>query len=165
MDSNQAPLKEVHIQKCKAVSELLESSIRSSLLFGGKFTDLINRLVIAFKAVYLEPESSTSLGVPTPPYEAIDLDDALASEDAQDWLKAISRELQALKSINIFKILYRALPEGRKLISSCWVLRCKFNTALHVACRKAQLVIREYKQQAEIDYFETFASILQYATF
>ena len=34
-----------------------------------------------------------------------------------------------------------------------------------MARRKARLVIRRYKQQAEIDYFETFASILQYATF
>jgi len=34
-----------------------------------------------------------------------------------------------------------------------------------MARRKARLVIRRYKQQAEIDYFETFANILQYATF
>ena len=162
---NQASSKKVHIQKYKAISELLENNIRSSLSFEEKFTDSINRLVVAFKAVYLEPESSTSLKVPTLLYKAIDLDNILASENTQDWLKAISRELQALKSINTFKILYRALPEGRKLISSRWILRRKFNTALRVACRKARLVIREYKQQAEIDYFETFASILQYATF
>jgi len=118
INSNQAPSKKVHIQKYKAVSELLENSARSSLSFKEKFTDSINRLIIAFKAIYLEPESSTSLKVLTPPYKAIDLDDTLASENAQNWLKAILRKLQAFKSINTFKILYRALPESRKLISS-----------------------------------------------
>ena len=109
----------MYIQKYKAISELFENSIRSSLLFKKKFTDLINQLVVAFKAVYLEPESLTFLKVSTLLYKTIDFDNILAFKNAQNWLKAILRKLQTFKSINIFKILYRALPEDRKLILSC----------------------------------------------
>ena len=127
----------MHIQKYKAILELFENSTRLSLLFGEKFTDSINRLVIIFKTIYLKSESSTFLEIFTLLYKTIDLNNTLASENAQNWLKAISRKLQALKSINIFKILYKALPEGRKLISSRWILRRKFNTALYIAYQKA----------------------------
>jgi len=74
----------VHIQKYKAISKLLENSARSSLLFKGKFTNLINRLVIAFKTIYLESKSSTSLEVFTLLYKAIDLDNILVSENTQN---------------------------------------------------------------------------------
>jgi hypothetical protein len=35
---------------------------------------------------------------------------------------------------------------------------------MQLAQKKARIVIRGYKQQARIDYFKTFASMLQYTT-
>ena len=35
---------------------------------------------------------------------------------------------------------------------------------MNIARRKARLVIRGYEQQAGLDYFETFASVLKHAT-
>ena len=74
----------MHIQKYKAVLKLFESNIKSSLLFKEKFTDSINRLIIAFKTVYLKSESSTFLEIFTLLYKTIDLDNILASKNAQD---------------------------------------------------------------------------------
>ena len=35
---------------------------------------------------------------------------------------------------------------------------------MHLVRKKARMVIRSYKQQAGIDYFKTFASMLRYTT-
>ena len=53
------------------------------------------QLAYAIKAVYLEPETSTSLSVPTALFEAIELRDAL-KEDAPGWRKAILAEAKLL---------------------------------------------------------------------
>lgn len=41
------------------------------------FNNTIIQLVIAIKAVHLKPKASTSLGASTPPFEAVDLKEAL----------------------------------------------------------------------------------------
>ncbi|KAI1003626.1 hypothetical protein K3495_g4577 [Podosphaera aphanis] len=52
----------------------------------------------------------------------------------------------------------------RKLISSRWVLRNKFNADGSIARRKSRIVEKGYEQQYGIDYFETFATVIRYAT-
>jgi hypothetical protein len=54
---------------------------------------------------------------------------------------------------------------GRSLLLSRLILRHKFNSKGVVIRRKARLCIREDKQTPDIDYFETFASVVQYDTF
>ena len=61
------------------------SNPHSSSMDGGVvglvFSKLVIQLVSAMKAVHLEPKTSTSLGAPIAPFEAIELRDAL-KEDA-----------------------------------------------------------------------------------
>ena len=61
------------------------SNPRSSSMDGGVvglvFSKSVIQLVSAMKAVHLEPKTSTSLGAPIAPFEAIELRDAL-KEDA-----------------------------------------------------------------------------------
>jgi hypothetical protein len=115
------------------------------------------------KAVHLEPETSTSLGAPTAPFEAIELRDAL-KEDAPGWREAILAEARSLQQMNTFTIMRGEVPNGKKLISCRWVLKKKFNSQMHLIRKKARMVIRGNEQQAGIDYFETFASVLRYTT-
>jgi hypothetical protein len=115
------------------------------------------------KAVHLEPETSTSLGAPTAPFEAIELRDAL-KEDAPGWREAILAEARSLQQMNTFTIMRGVVPNGKKLISCRWVLKKKFNSQMHLIRKKARMVIRGNEQQAGIDYFETFASVLRYTT-
>jgi hypothetical protein len=56
------------------------------------------------KAVHLEPKTSTSLGAPTAPFEAIELRDAL-KEDAPSWRKAILAKAKSLQQMNTFTIM------------------------------------------------------------
>ena len=74
---------------------------------------------IALKSVHIELDSSTSLGVPTPPLEAIELNDALNSKDAPEWHKAIIAELESLKKTGTLDIRWGSPPTGKKLIFNC----------------------------------------------
>jgi Reverse transcriptase (RNA-dependent DNA polymerase) len=66
--------------------------------------------------------------------------------------------------MNTFTIMWGRVPNGKKLISSRWVLRKKFNSQMRLARKKARLVICGNEQQAGIDYFETYALVLRYTT-
>ena len=112
---------------------------------GAIFSKHMVQLAIALKSIHIELGSSTSLGVPTPPLEAIELNDALNSEDAPEWHKAIIAELESLKKIGTLDIRWGSPPAGKKLISNRWVLRKKFNREMNIARCKARLVIRGYK--------------------
>ena len=115
------------------------------------------------KAVHLEDEDTTSLGAPTAPFEAIELEEAL-KEDAPKWLEAIYEEGNSLKKLNTFTIMRGKIPNGRKVITSRWVLRKKFKANGSIARRKARLVARGFEQVAGLDYFATFASVIRYTT-
>ena len=56
------------------------------------------------------------------------------------------------------------LPRGKRLISSRWVLRQKFTRTSDIGRRKARVVARGFKQEAQLDYFDTFALVLRYTT-
>ena len=66
---------------------------------------------MAIKVVYLEPKNSTSLGVPTTPFKAIELVNALR-EDAQLWHTAIKAEYSSFKEAGTATIM-----RGRLLLS------------------------------------------------
>lgn len=126
------------------------------------FNDTVVQLVTAMKAVHLG-DNSTSLGAPTAPFEAIELEAAM-QEDAPGWRNAIHEELSSLLKMNTFTIMRGRVPQGRQLLPTRLVLRKKFNTRGDVIRLKARLCIRGDKQTAGIDYFETFASVVRYDT-
>lgn len=55
-------------------------------------------------------------------------------------------------------------PRSRNLISSSLVLRHKAGVNSTETIKKARVVARGFEEQAEIDYFETFASVVRYNT-
>ena len=50
------------------------------------------------------------------------------------------------------------------MISSRWVLRQKFTRTGDIGRRKARVVVRGFEQEAQLDYFDTFALVLRYTT-
>jgi hypothetical protein len=117
------------------------------------------QLVIAINAVHLEAGNTTSLGAPTAPFDTIELDQALR-EDAPGWINAIFEEFLAHRRINTYTIIRGRVPVGRLLLLSRLILRHKFNSKGVVIRKKARLCIRGDKQTPDIDYFETFASVV-----
>lgn len=127
------------------------------------FSQTVKQLVKALNAVHLDEGKSSSLGVPSVPFEFLTVDEAL-KEDAPNWMKAIVAELEALQKTGTYEIITGRPPSGRKIISSKWVLKKRFNTRGKLTRRKARIVIRGFEQTYGIDYFETFASVMRYTT-
>jgi len=123
------------------------------------FPDGVSLLIEESKVVHMDGESNH--GIPTAPFEAITIEEAMKS-DPESWKKAIIRELQSLKETNTYSIV--KIPKNRKVISSKWVCRIKFKDDGECLSHKARLVIRGLEQQYGVDYFETFASVLKFAT-
>jgi hypothetical protein len=66
--------------------------------------------------------------------------------------------------MHTYTIIRGRVPEGRSLLPSKLVLKHKYNAKGEVIRKKARLCIRGEKQTPDIDYFETFASIVRYDT-
>jgi hypothetical protein len=127
------------------------------------YNDTIVQSITAFKALHLEDDDTVSLGAPTAPFEAIELDAAMR-EDAPGWRKSIHEELQALLDMNTFDIRRGRIPQGRQVLPCRLVLKKKFNTRGEIIRLKSRLCVRGDKQKPGIDYFETFASVVRYDT-
>jgi hypothetical protein len=56
------------------------------------------------------------------------------------------------------------LPPGRKAISACWIYRKKPGPHGVGICYKARLVAIGFQQKPDIDYTETFASVVKWET-
>ncbi|KAI0997533.1 hypothetical protein K3495_g10653 [Podosphaera aphanis] len=135
------------------------NSIKKNSKGFGHSAALVNALHIEHN------QGSTSLGIPAVPFESLTLEQALL-EDKLAWEASLLDELRSLEKNNTFEIIegnYKS-TNGRKLISSRWVLRNKFNSDGSIARRKARIVGKGYEQQHGIDYFETFATVIRSAT-
>jgi len=80
-------------------------------------------------------------------------------------MKAIFKEFLLLKRMHTYTIIRGRVLEGRSLLLSKLVLKYKYNAKGEVIYKKARLYIQGDKQTPNIDYFETFASIIWYNTF
>ena len=81
--------------------------------------------------------------------------------DKQLWLSAMEDELSALQEQGTWQIVPR--PQGRKIISTKWVLRIKWNPEKTVPLYKARLCARGFTQVYGVDFDETYSPTLSKA--
>lgn len=87
--------------------------------------------------------------------------EALRSDDAEAWRRAIEEELQSLKTNKTWDLV--ELPKGRQTVTNKWVFRLKKNADGSIR-HKARLVARGFSQQSGTDFNETFAPVVRYDT-
>lgn len=83
--------------------------------------------------------------------------DAMSRDDKQDWLEAMSDELDSLKKNKVFELVER--PKGH-IITSRWVYVTKRDPNGEKIRNKARLVARGFTQIYGLDYFETYAPVV-----
>jgi hypothetical protein len=114
----------------------------------------------AFDQAYLESvelyTSANSSNEPRTYQEAID------SPDSDKWRDAMADELNSLESHGTWEIVDR--PQGRRVISSKWVYRVKYDADGNVSRHKARLVARGFTQVHGVDYTDTFAPVTRLET-
>jgi hypothetical protein len=84
------------------------------------------------------------------------------AQKSQKWREAMKEKYDALMNTNTWKLM--KLPAGRKAIGCKWTYKLKENADGTIARHKARLVAKGYTQQPEIDFTETYASVVKFTT-
>ena len=88
--------------------------------------------------------------------------EAMTRPDAQFYHEAACKEIDALLENKTWELA--KLPPGRKAIGSRWVFVIKHKADGSVERYKARLVAQGYSQRPGLDYGETYASTVKWAT-
>jgi len=83
------------------------------------------------------------------------LDKALKSDERSKWTEAIDNELSQMEKVKAWVPIVP--PPDANIIPSRYVLRRKRDASGSVSRHKARLVVKGFRQQFGIDYFDTFA--------
>ncbi|GAA5994576.1 hypothetical protein JCM11641_007214 [Rhodosporidiobolus odoratus] len=89
---------------------------------------------------------------------------AMARPDVERWIDAMMAELAAFEATGTWEEDLVELPEGRRAISTKWVLLIKRDADGKIIKYKARLVARGDQQVSGLDYDETFSSTVRLAT-
>ncbi|SPO25882.1 uncharacterized protein UTRI_03247 [Ustilago trichophora] len=90
------------------------------------------------------------------------IEEAKRRPDWPHWETAIKKELASLSENGTWTL--EDLPPGRRAVGSKWVFKIKLKADGTVDKYKARLVAQGFTQQHGVDYDETFAPVLKFAT-
>jgi len=105
----------------------------------------------------VELYTSTSL-----PNEPKTYNEAMSSDSASKWEKAMQEEIDTLESRGTWEIV--DCPKDRQVILCKWVYRVKLDSAGEISHYKARLVARGFSQTYGVDYKEMFAPVTRLET-
>jgi hypothetical protein len=94
--------------------------------------------------------------------EPTTLEEALASDHADDWKHAVDDEYASLLANDTWTV--EPIPPGVKPIPVKWVFKIKRDANGNVERYKARLVAKGFRQREGIDYEEVFAPVSKYVT-
>lgn len=94
--------------------------------------------------------------------EPMNVQDAKLRNDWKNWKLAMNDELESLRENKTWELVN--LPEGQKPVKTKWVFKLKRDCAGKINRYKARLVAKGFSQRQGIDYEETFAPVVRYAS-
>ena len=89
-------------------------------------------------------------------------EEAMASEEAEQWQQAMDEEIASLMANRTWTL--KELPPGLQAIPVKWVFKVKAAANGGAERYKARLVAKGYRQHEGIDFDEDFAPVSKYAT-
>ncbi|CAI7812708.1 unnamed protein product [Closterium sp. NIES-54] len=96
------------------------------------------------------------------PGEPATLKEALDSNDAEEWKKAMDSELKSIEEKGTWELV--ELPEERKAITSKWLFKIKSEADGNIERYKSRLVAKWYQQKEKVDYKELFSPVVKPTT-
>ncbi|CAI7871187.1 unnamed protein product, partial [Closterium sp. NIES-53] len=95
-------------------------------------------------------------------YEPQTIHEARTGPDAAEWIKAADTELAALHANDTYSVVPR--PPKCKPIPCKWIFKVKEHADGSIERRKACLVVKGFKQCDGVDFHDTFAPTVRFAT-
>jgi hypothetical protein len=96
------------------------------------------------------------------PADPLTLEEALASDQSEDWLKAVDSEITSLFEKGTFEVVNT--PPGVKPIGTKWVFKTKYDAFGFLTKYKARLVAKGFLQKYGINYSEVFSPVSKMTT-
>ena len=91
--------------------------------------------------------------------------EAMDAEDKQDFKKAMMKEVEDLTKTHVWKIIKKSdLPPDARLIRLIWSFKRKRNSLGELLKHKARLCVHGGMQQKGIDYWHTYAPVVNWST-
>lgn len=84
--------------------------------------------------------------------------------DSNYWLEAIDKEVESLRSNNVFEEWNKPLPPNAKVLGSRYTFTIKHNNKNEIVRYKGRLVAKGFGQRDGIDYYDTFSPTVKYKT-
>ena len=92
------------------------------------------------------------------------LQQAMASPDRKGWEDAMEKELNALEEMRVYDLVPRSAAKGQPILDSTWALKRKRFSDGSIRKLKARLCVRGDQQLEGVDFFQTYASVVQWST-
>ena len=89
---------------------------------------------------------------------------AMASLERRGWEEAMVKELDSLEQMEVYDVVPRSESKGRPILDSTWALKRKRFPDGSVRKLKARLCVRGDQQLEGVDFFETYAPVVQWGT-
>ena len=92
--------------------------------------------------------------------------EAMRQPDWEGFMAAAAKEVKELEEHQTWKLIPRKLAQklGKKVLDGTWVFRCKPLPDVTIKKLKARYCVRGDQQVAGIDYFETYAPVVNWST-
>lgn len=94
--------------------------------------------------------------------DPVTVKEALQSDNALQWKKAMQEEYDSLVKNNTWDLVSK--PKQKNIIGCKWVFTTKRNTDGEIEKYKARLVAQGCFQKHNMDYFETYAPVVRHPT-